>query len=210
MNNYRQLRQPISQIVSGNTLLWLLASSVSYYYGLTITKTPLYLIITTLIELLICLLSYSSLLFHPKKNDVKFWIYYFIVSVSSCYATIFAVYNTYFFIALQTNHYLDSYWYIGFASMIILFISNIIANIIMIKAKSMRTQNYRYIFRSIAFLVYAVYLIFYFILPHDIPNRFFFLGLIAITLGVQIATDYMFLIIGDYKYSIDHGEDPDE
>ncbi|WP_411912681.1 DUF5079 family protein [Staphylococcus pettenkoferi] len=117
MNSYRQLRQPIPQVLAALTLLFIGLSSVSYLQGVTIYATPIYLIITTTIELMIIILSFLGLFFKPHKTSINSWRFYFVLTVSTCYSIIFSLYNTYFFVALQTDHYLDKYWYYGFVFM---------------------------------------------------------------------------------------------
>ncbi|MCY1597564.1 DUF5079 family protein [Staphylococcus pettenkoferi] len=211
MNSFRQLRQPIPQVLALATLISFGLSFANYYFGFSLKETPMYLIVTTVCEIILVILSFIGLLFKPSKYHDKFWLFYFLLSIGLCYTVILSFYNVYFFIAIQ-NHYsnLYSYWFFGIIAMLIFFGSNILANIIMIKAKNFKQQKVRYLFRMIAVLIYVVYIIIYFIVPDEVENRKNFIGLIFITLCFQTASDFMFLTYGSYKYSIDHEEDPDE
>ncbi|MCY1591134.1 hypothetical protein NW110_11055 [Staphylococcus pettenkoferi] len=58
--------------------------------------------------------------------------------------------------------------------------------------------------------IYIIFIILYFIVPKEINNRFLFLGLIVIAVFSQVASAFMFLMYGQYKYDIDHGMDPND
>ena len=142
MNSYRQLRQPIPQVLASVALLFIGFSLLNYKFGLTLQETPNYLIITTLIELILVSISFLLLLIKPNKSQVKLWHSYFLLSVSMCYVVIISFFNMYFFVAIQSLNYVYIYWNIGFISMLVFFGINIISNIIMVKAKSMKGQYY--------------------------------------------------------------------
>lgn len=173
MNSYRQLRQPIPQVLASVALLFIGFSLLNYKFGLTLQETPTYLLITTLIELILVSIGFLLLFIKPKTSQVKLWYIYFLLSVSMCYVVIMSFFNMYFFVAIQSLNYVYIYWNIEFISMLVFFSINIISNIIMVKAKSMKGQYYSYIFRGIGCLLYIIFIILYFILPKEINNRFF-------------------------------------
>lgn len=57
----KQLRKPTIQVMNFISLLMILLSTTQYFYSLTMETTPIYLIITTLIEIIVILLGLLQL-----------------------------------------------------------------------------------------------------------------------------------------------------
>ncbi|MBE7347659.1 DUF5079 family protein, partial [Staphylococcus epidermidis] len=60
-NSLKKLRKPSVQVMNVLSLLMILAGVVQYFYSLTIERTPFYLIITTLIEIIIIFFGFIQL-----------------------------------------------------------------------------------------------------------------------------------------------------
>ena len=65
-DSLKQLRKPSIQVMNFISIFMILLSTTQYLFSLTLESTPIYLIITTLIEIIVILLDFYSYL---KNND---------------------------------------------------------------------------------------------------------------------------------------------
>ncbi len=89
------------------------------------------------------------------------------------------------------------------------FLLDTIANIILMNVKSLKHHLIGLLFRLLGAFIYIIYIILYFIVPHYIYNRNTFIELIFLTIGVHIIVVYLFIMYGDYTYSLKKGEVPE-
>ncbi|EHM72599.1 hypothetical protein HMPREF9956_2219 [Staphylococcus epidermidis 14.1.R1.SE] len=100
----KKLRKPSVQVMNVLSLLMILAGVVQYFYSLTIERTPFYLIITTLIEIIIIFFGFIQL-FEKKDNiELKTARRYLIIGCLTGYSTYLSFYNSYFFIGRRTSY----------------------------------------------------------------------------------------------------------
>ena len=212
MNSYTQLRQPIAQIFSIFSFICIIFSFFGEDYKEVLNTYPNYLLVSTFIEVLFVVVPFIGLLFKPSYNNINIWIIYFIITVIDTYLILFSFFNLYFLIGIHLNRDLFLYWIIGIISMLTSFLLDTIANIILMNVKSLKHHLIGLLFRLLGafiYIIYIIYIILYFIVPHDIYNRNTFIELIFLTIGVHIIVVYLFIMYGDYTYSLEKGEVPE-
>ncbi|MCY1575105.1 hypothetical protein NW127_00255 [Staphylococcus pettenkoferi] len=209
MNSYTQLRQPVPQILGFFSLLAISFCFVSLEKSGLIFKIPLGLSITTIIEIFFIFSSIIGLLYKPHYKNTAMWRCYLIITVINSYIMLYAVFNMYFLAALYYKIDLQFYWGGGIVGMTSSFILDTIANIILINVTSFKHHMVSLLFRFLGASVYIVYIILYFIVPHNIDNRNDFIHLIFLTLAIHVIVVYLFFMYGDYTYSLEKGEVPE-
>lgn len=210
MNSYTQLRQPVPQILALVSLCFLVVDYLSAKYNGVLMNIPIYIIVMCLINLLVILISFLCIFIKPHYSNTFMWRNFFIITVLDSYMILYAIFNLYFIVAIRYHIDITNYWIIGISSMTLSFMLDTIANIIAIKVTSFKHHMIGLLFRFLGAFVYIVYIILYFIVPHNIDNRNDFIHLIFLTLGVHAIVAYSFLLYGGYTYDIEQGEEPTE
>lgn len=64
----KKLRKPSVQVMYVLSLIMILISTTQYFYSLTLESTPIFLIITTLIEIIVILVGFLQLFEKSNAN----------------------------------------------------------------------------------------------------------------------------------------------
>ena len=70
-DSLKQLRKPSIQVMNFISIFMILLSTTQYLFSLTLESTPIYLIITTLIEIIVILLGLLQLFEKNQKLQRK-------------------------------------------------------------------------------------------------------------------------------------------
>ncbi len=127
----KQLRKPTIQVMNFISLLMVLLSTTQYFYSLTMETTPIYLIITTLIEIIVILLGLLQLFEKNTANPLKKAKRYLIVGILTSYFTYLSFYNLYFFMAEENKYDLTRFWIVGFVFLFICSCAHICSLLLM-------------------------------------------------------------------------------
>lgn len=118
---YEKLRSPMPQILGSLTLISLAMSGAQYFYGLTISETPWYLVIIWLFMLLVSISTFFIYVIRRPKNHKSMKrkaLVLFIVDVLAMYSAVFAMYNIYYFLGLRKGIDLFEIWIVGTITMV--------------------------------------------------------------------------------------------
>ncbi|PTI17228.1 DUF5079 family protein [Staphylococcus warneri] len=118
-NSLRQLRKPSVQVMNVLSLVTILMAGVQYFFSLTFESTPIYLLITTVIEIIIIILGFIQLFEKSENIKLKTAKRYLIVGCLTAYSTFLSFYNVYFFMAEENHIKLTNFWVVGFLCFIV-------------------------------------------------------------------------------------------
>ena len=208
--NYIKLKKPIVQWLNIFMLVSILFSFIAYFNGLTINKTPFYLIITTIIEIVIIISGFLMLLFpnvpssyeNLKKNSKIFMTIGFL----SSYGFIFSFYNIYYFMAAEIDVNLTKFWIVNLVFMLISFSSHILS-LILLSYSPKFIKNKTSLVMVLKLLVYLIYIqkiLEYFMIPNILDSHFMLVIVIVIILisNFLFTQLYMFYIESISKVEI--------
>lgn len=82
-----------------------------------------------------------------------------------------AAYNMYFFMALQVNLTLTSYWYIGFATIVITTLSNLFSDFLYLKNPAKPKGVLYIILKGVSLLFYPIMIVLYLTIPDVYHNK---------------------------------------
>ncbi|RIL59605.1 DUF5079 family protein, partial [Staphylococcus epidermidis] len=118
-DSLKQLRKPSIQVMNFISIFMILLSTTQYLFSLTLESTPIYLIITTLIEIIVILLGLLQLFEKNNDNPLKKAKRYLIVGILTSYFTYLSFYNLYFFMAEENKYDLTKFWVVSFVFFLI-------------------------------------------------------------------------------------------
>lgn len=194
---YEKLRSPMPQILGSATLIPLAMSGSQYFYGLTISKTPWYLIITWLFMFLISISTFLIYLFRRPKNHENMKrkaLALFIINVFAMYSFIYGLYNIYFFLAIREGIDLFRIWIVGTITMVLCIISFMFGVVLFHKTPSwLKGKNHKdkveskilviTILFGISLIVVVEKIIEYIVVPNINESKYMFLVIIGLILG---------------------------
>lgn len=201
----KKLRKPSVQVMNVLSLLMILAGVVQYFYSLTIERTPFYLIITTLIEIIIIFFGFIQL-FEKKDNiELKTARRYLIIGCLTGYSTYLSLYNLYFFMAEEHHIHLTTFWIVGFLFLLICASAHICKLLLMAdKLPWLKGNKYVWIMvlSVIASTIYVQKIVEYILIPNVAESHFVIIvSMIMIFVANSLATQY-FLLNGEVYMTI--------
>ncbi len=124
---YHSIRKPATQFTALFTLFLIGFTSLTFIFGLDLKNTPIYLIVSTIVQFVVIIISFIPLYFERKPSQFRLYIkrlsFFSIVCALSMYNATFAAYNIYFYLAAQNGIYLFNFWIIGTLAMTISYFS---------------------------------------------------------------------------------------
>ncbi|PNZ56780.1 hypothetical protein CD149_12590, partial [Staphylococcus condimenti] len=144
---YEKLRSPMPQILGSGTLILLTMACSQYFYGLTISETPEYLVITWVFMFLVSISTFLIYIFRRPKNHESMKrkaLVLFVINILAMYSFIYALYNLYFFLAIRVGIDLFKIWFVGTITMILCILSFIFGVILLHKTPSwLKGKNHK-------------------------------------------------------------------
>ena len=202
----KKLRKPSVQVMNLLSLLMILLSATQYIYSLTIESTSIYLIFTTVLEIVVIFLGFIQLFEHNVKNTLKTAKRYLIVGCLTGYATFLSLYNTYFFMAEENHIKLTNFWVVGFLFFIVCASAHICKLLLMNSTPSwLKGDKYIWIMvlNVIASVIYVQKIVEYVLIPNVAEAHFvIIISIIMIFVGNSLATQYFILygrVYSEYK-----------
>ncbi|AMY05699.1 DUF5079 family protein [Staphylococcus condimenti] len=119
---YKKLRNPLPQLLGAFSILFSSLGFVQYFYSLTIERTPLYLLITSILIIIISIACFFVLFLPQPKNheDMKKSAFKLMVlDVLALYCIVIGLYNVYFFLAAENGVDLTIFWIVGIITMFV-------------------------------------------------------------------------------------------
>ena len=123
---YKKLINPLPQILAVLSIVFSFLGFVQYFYNLTIENTPLYLLVTNILTIIISVVCFLILFLPKPKNheDMKKKAFkLMILDIAILYCMIISSYNIYFFLAANYAIYLTAYWTVGMITMFVCLIA---------------------------------------------------------------------------------------
>lgn len=204
-NSLKKLRKPSVQVMNVLSLLMILAGVVQYFYSLTIERTPIYLIITTLIEIIIIFFGFIQLFEKNDNIELKTARRYLIIGCLTGYSTYLSFYNSYFFMAEEHHIHLTSFWVVGFLFLLVCASAHICKLLLMAdKLPWLKGNKYVWIMvlTVIASTIYVQKIVEYILIPNVAESHFVIIvSMLMIFVANSLATQY-FLLYGEVYMAI--------
>ncbi|MCD9066722.1 DUF5079 family protein [Staphylococcus pasteuri] len=203
----KKLRKPTTQVVNVLSLIMILMGLVQYFYSLTIESTPIYLIITTVIEIIVILFGFTQLFEKETDIELKTAKRYLIIGCLTGYTTYLSFYNAYFFMAEENNYDLSKFWIVGFVFLLVCASAHICKLLLMASNASWVKGN-KYIWimvlSVIASTIYVQKIVEYILIPNVAESHFvIIISMIMIFVGNSLATQF-FLHYGEVYIAIEN------
>lgn len=197
-----QLRKPAIQYLNIFSLIFIFFSCLQYNFDLTIENTPIYLVVTTIIAIIINILGLLQFLEKKVTNPIKRAKRYLIINILSSYTVYMTFYNLYFFVAAEHHYYLDNYWYFGIMTLLFCSTAHILSILLMMFTPNWSKENKMVaiiILKGLASLIYIQKIVEYFVVPNIAKSHFIFLlSLLFIFACNFIVTQYYLLYVNVY------------
>lgn len=197
-----QLRKPAIQYLNIFSLIFIFFSCLQYNFDLTIENTPIYLVVTTIIAIIINILGLLQFLEKKVTNPIKRAKRYLIINILSSYTVYMTFYNLYFFVAAEHHYYLDNYWYFGIMTLLFCSTAHILSILLMMFTPNWSKENKMVaiiILKGLASLIYIQKIVEYFVVPNIAESHFIFLlSLLFIFACNFIVTQYYLLYVNVY------------
>lgn len=202
----KKLRKPSVQVMNVLSLVTILMAGVQYFFSLTIESTPIYLLITTVIEIIIIFLGFIQLFEKSENIKLKTAKRYLIVGCLTAYSTFLSFYNVYFFMAEENHIKLTNFWVVGFLFFIVCASAHICKLLLMNSTPSwLKGDKYIWIMvlNVIASVIYVQKIVEYVLIPNVAESHFvIIISIIMIFVGNSLATQYFILygrVYSEYK-----------
>lgn len=206
-NYYYQLRLPIPQVLTTLAVIFTGYSFITFNY-VDIHKCPPRLLICSISIAILFIVSFLQLIFKPSYKKISWWKYFYIFTIVSSISVMLSIFNMYFFMALQVNLTLTSYWYIGFATIVITTLSSLISDFLYLKNPTKPKGAIYIILKGIALLFYPIMIVLYLTIPDVYHNK----GVLAYVGGVLILMRCLIFVINTvfklYFESVRNGRKP--
>ncbi|KTW19589.1 DUF5079 family protein [Staphylococcus warneri] len=198
----KQLRKPAIQYLNIFSLIFIFFSCLQYNFDLTIEYTPIYLVVTTIIAIIINILGLLQFLEKKVTKPIKRAKRYLIINILSSYTVYMTFYNLYFFVAAEHHYYLDNYWYFGIMTLLFCSTAHILSILLMMFTPNWSKENKMVaiiILKGLASLIYIQKIVEYFVVPNIAESHFIFLlSLLFIFACNFIVTQYYLLYVNVY------------
>lgn len=123
---YKKLRNPLPQILGVFSILFSFPGFVQYFYSLTIESTPMYLIVSSILIIVVSMSCFFVLFLQYPKNheDMKKSAFkLMILDILALYCVVISLYNSYFFMAAENGVDLTFFWSVGIITMFVCLIA---------------------------------------------------------------------------------------
>lgn len=206
-DSLKKLRKPSVQVMNVLSLIIILLSMTQYFYSLTIERTPIYLIITTLIEIIIIIFAFIQLFEKKDSVELKTAKRYLIIGCLTGYSTYLSLYNLYFFMAEEHQINLTTFWVVSFLFLLICASAHICKLLLMVSKPSwLKGNKYVWIMvlSVIASTIYVQKIVEYILIPNVAESHFVIIGsMLMIFVANSLATQY-FLFYGEVYTAIEN------
>lgn len=198
-DSLKQLRKPSIQVMNFISIFMILLSTTQYLFSLTLESTPIYLIITTLIEIIVILLGLLQLFEKNNDNPLKKAKRYLIVGILTSYFTYLSFYNLYFFMAEENKYDLTKFWVVSFVFFLICSCAHICSLLLMGNTprwfKGDKTI-WIIILKIIACTFYVQKIIEYIIIPNIVESHFLIILSMFMMFVSNLLVSHYYLLYG--------------
>ncbi|UXU64116.1 DUF5079 family protein [Staphylococcus agnetis] len=209
-----EIRKPAGQALNLFALFMILFTSITLFNGLDYENIPLYLKISTLIQLIIIIISILQWIpfvkINPTSSKLKkkrYAKFLSIINVLSCMNAILAFNNLFYYMGIQHNVDLYEYWLYNTVTMIMSFLLLSIGALMMLNEGKIIARFANGKTRSIIGLVtvllskfiYITKFIEYLSIPNIADSKFLVSGSILIIIPLHFVTFMFIKRYVDYK-----------
>lgn len=195
-----RLRKPAIQFLNIFSLIFIFFSCLQYKFDLTIENTPIYLIITTIIAIIVNIIGLLQFLEKKMTQLVKRAKRYLIINILSVYIVYMTFYNMYFFVAAEHHYYLDNYWYFGIMTLLFCSTTHILSVLLMRFSPNWLKGNKVIaiiILKGLASLIYIQKIVEYFIIPNIAESHFIFLLSLLFIFACNFMVTSFYMLYGE-------------
>ncbi|HEH3219969.1 TPA: DUF5079 family protein [Staphylococcus aureus] len=194
------LRKPGAQALSLASLFMILFSCLTFFFGLDYERSPNYLKITTIIELIIIIISllqWIRFIDFEKESAQKYKKIYarflVVINVLTTITAVFATCNLYYFVALQNHYDLFNYWLMGTISIIISYLLLVIGGMFTLLKLPKVTKrwggktktHFGLLLTALSAFIYIERIIEYMLVPNVVESKFVIMVSIIIIVCTQ-------------------------